>query len=79
MKNNLKQFKNKKKKGFTPIELIIVIAIIAIIAVIAIPRLVVQQDAKKFRYSKCKNIANAVTMAIAEGGEIFCSSNWVQI
>ena len=33
----LKQFKNKNKKGFTLIELVIVLAVLAIIALIAIP------------------------------------------
>ena len=66
MKNNLR---NKKKKGFTLIELIIVIAIIAILAAIAIPRFgSATQDAKlKSDIANAKNIANAVTMAIADG------------
>ncbi|WP_119864421.1 prepilin-type N-terminal cleavage/methylation domain-containing protein [Clostridium isatidis] len=66
MKNNLK---NKKKKGFTLIELIIVIAIIAIIAVIAIPRFgsATQNARRNSDIANAKNIANAVTMAIAEG------------
>lgn len=65
MKKNLKN----KKKGFTLIELIIVIAIIAIIAAIAIPRFgSAAKDAKASAdKANAKNIANAVTMAIAEG------------
>ena len=72
MKNNLR---NKKKKGFTLIELIIVIAIIAIIALIAIPRFGgAAQDARKSSdVANAKNIANAVTMAIAEGDPAFAS------
>ena len=34
-----KELRNKKRKGFTLIELIVVIAILAILALIAIPRL----------------------------------------
>ena len=66
MKNNLK---NKKKKGFTLIELIIVIAIIAIIALIAIPRFgKVSQDAKlKSDIANAKTIANATSALIADG------------
>ena len=65
MKKNLKN----KKKGFTLIELIIVIATIAIIAAIAIPRFgSAAKDAKASAdKANAKNIANAVTMAIAEG------------
>lgn len=71
MKKNLKN----KKKGFTLIELIIVIAIIAIIAAIAIPRFgSVTNDAKlKADIANAKTIANAVTMAIAEGDPAFAS------
>lgn len=71
MKKNLKN----KKKGFTLIELIIVIAIIAIIAAIAIPRFgSAAKDAKASAdKANAKNIANAVTMAIAEGEPAFSS------
>ena len=71
MKKNLKN----KKKGFTLIELIIVIAIIAIIAAIAIPRFgSAAKDAKASAdKANAKNIANAVTMAIAEGEAVFSS------
>lgn len=67
MKKNLKN----KKKGFTLIELIIVIAIIAIIAAIAMPRFGrATQDARRSSdIANAKNIANAVTMAIADGGD----------
>ena len=70
MKNNLR---NKKKKGFTLIELIIVIAIIALIALIALPRFGgAAQDARKnSELANAKNIANAVTMAIADGTNTF--------
>ena len=66
MKNNLR---NKKKKGFTLIELIIVIAIIAILAAIAIPRFgSATQDAKlKSDIANAKTIANATSALMAEG------------
>jgi len=66
MKNNLK---NKKKKGFTLIELIIVIAIIAIIAAIAIPKFgEVRKDAAfKSDIANAKTIANAATTLLADG------------
>ncbi|MCI6693724.1 MAG: prepilin-type N-terminal cleavage/methylation domain-containing protein [Clostridium sp.] len=66
MINNLK---NKKKKGFTLIELIIVIAIIAILAVLAIPKFgEVRKNANtKSDIANAKTIANAVTSLIADG------------
>lgn len=61
--------KKKKKKGFTLIELIIVIAIIAILAVIAIPRFgqVRRQANINADIANAKTIANAVSMALADG------------
>lgn len=66
MKNNLR---NKKKKGFTLIELIIVIAIIAIIAAIAIPKFgEVRKNANKNAdIANAKQIQGAVSMVIVEG------------
>ena len=65
----IKNLKNKKKKGFTLIELIIVIAIIAILAAIAIPKFGdVRRNANvKSDVANAKTIANAVTALIAEG------------
>ena len=64
----LKNLKNKKKKGFTLIELIIVIAIIAILAAVAIPKFgEVRKNANvKTDVANAKTIANAVTALIAE-------------
>ena len=66
MLNNLK---NKKKKGFTLIELIIVIAIIAILAAVAIPKFSsISKDAKiKSDIANAKTISNAVSALIADG------------
>ena len=66
MINNLK---NKKKKGFTLIELIIVIAIIAILAVVAIPKFgEVRKNANtKSDIANAKTIANAASALIADG------------
>lgn len=65
----LKNSKNKKKKGFTLIELIIVIAIIAILAAVAIPKFSsISKDAKiKSDIANAKTISNAVSALIAEG------------
>ena len=65
----LKNLKNKKKKGFTLIELIIVIAIIAILAAVAIPKFSsISRDAKiKSDIANAKTISNAVSALIAEG------------
>lgn len=65
----LKNLKNKKKKGFTLIELIIVIAIIAILAAVAIPKFTsISKDAKiKSDIANAKTISNAVSALIAEG------------
>ncbi|EGT3613710.1 prepilin-type N-terminal cleavage/methylation domain-containing protein [Clostridium perfringens] len=60
---------NKKKKGFTLIELIIVIAIIAILAAIAIPNfLSIQRKARvKADIASAKTIYDATSALIAEG------------
>lgn len=60
--------KNKKKKAFTLIELIIVIAVIAILAAIAIPKFgeVRKNAALKSDIANAKTIANAATALIAE-------------
>ena len=59
---------NKKKKGFTLIELIIVIAIIAILAAIAIPNFIsIQRDAKvKSDGASAKSIYDATSVLIAQ-------------
>ena len=69
---------NKKKKGFTLIELIIVIAIIAILAAIAIPNfLSIQRKAKvKADIASAKTIYDATSALIAEG-KIVPTSNGV--
>lgn len=60
---------NKKKKGFTLIELIIVIAIIAILAAIAIPNfLSIQRKSKvKADIASAKTVYDATSALIAEG------------
>ncbi|EGT0012996.1 TPA: prepilin-type N-terminal cleavage/methylation domain-containing protein [Clostridium perfringens] len=59
---------NKKKKGFTLIELIVVIAIIAILAAIAIPNyLSIQRDSKvKADVTSAKSIYDATSVLIAQ-------------
>ncbi|MDU7886074.1 MAG: prepilin-type N-terminal cleavage/methylation domain-containing protein [Clostridium perfringens] len=64
-----KKGQNKKKKGFTLIELIIVIAIIAILAAIAIPNfLSIQRKSRvKADIASAKTIYDATSALIAEG------------
>ena len=59
---------NKKKKGFTLIELIIVIAIIAILAAIAIPNfLSIQRKSKvKADVASAKNIYDVTSALVAD-------------
>lgn len=61
--------KNKKKKGFTLIELVIVLAVLAIIALIAIPNFTrVRNNAlKQADDTSCEQITNITQTAIAEG------------
>ena len=65
-KNELNQ---KKKKGFTLIELIIVIAVIAILAAVAIPKFSsIRRDAKVNNdVAAAKNIATVTSTLIANG------------
>ena len=61
--------KNKKKKGFTLIELIVVIAIIAIISLIAIPKVMGYQDSAKIKadIANAKTIATTTATLLADG------------
>lgn len=64
----IKSLKNKKKKGFTLIELIIVIAIIAILAAIAIPQFgnIRKKANVNADLANAKTIASVISVAIAD-------------
>ena len=64
----IKRANNKKKKGFTLIELIIVLAVMAIIALIAIPNFKAVRDNSKVKADKqsCETIERAVLMLVAD-------------
>lgn len=61
--------KNKKKKGFTLIELIIVLAVLAIIAAIAIPNFVAVRDNSKVKADtqSCETIKRSILVIVADG------------
>ncbi|WP_346929780.1 type II secretion system protein [Clostridium sp.] len=64
----IKRANNKKKKGFTLIELIIVLAVMAIIALIAIPNFTAVRDNSKIKADKqsCETIERTVLMLVAD-------------
>ena len=59
---------NKKKKGFTLIELIIVMAIMAILALVALPKFVGFKEIANHKHdvASAKTIANATSTLIAD-------------
>lgn len=69
----------KKKKGFTLVELIIVIAIIAVLIALAIPKFgtVIENSNQKADQATAKNIATIVAQEIAEGGHASVTSGVV--
>ncbi|MZK51677.1 prepilin-type N-terminal cleavage/methylation domain-containing protein [Clostridium beijerinckii] len=69
IKKKMSQISEKKKKGFTLIELIIVIAIIAILAAIALPKFGAAKHNADVAadQANAKIIATAVATAIANG------------
>ncbi len=64
----IKKGNNKKKKGFTLIELVIVLAVMAIIALIAIPNFsAVRQNSKvKADKQSCETVKRTVLMLTAD-------------
>lgn len=65
----IKRANQKKKKGFSLIELIIVLAVMAIIALIAIPNFTAVRENSKVKADtqSCETIDRAVLMLVADG------------
>lgn len=68
MKSNLALRKNKRKKGFTLIELIIVIAILAILAAVAVPNIsgLIKKASDATALAAAAEVANAINMYNAD-------------
>ncbi len=64
----IKRANNKKKKGFTLIELIIVLAVMAIIALIAIPNFAAVRNNSKVKADQqsCATIERTVLMLVSD-------------
>ncbi|MEG1255829.1 type II secretion system protein [Clostridium sp.] len=64
----IKRTNNKKKKGFTLIELIIVLAVMAIIALIAIPNFAAVRNNSKVKADKqsCETIERTILMLVSD-------------
>ncbi|HBL05359.1 MAG TPA: type II secretion system protein [Clostridium sp.] len=64
----IKRANNKKKKGFTLIELIIVLAVMAIIALIAIPNFAAVRNNSKNKadLQSCETIKRTVLMLVSD-------------
>jgi type IV pilus assembly protein PilA len=64
-----KKFSNKRKKGFTLIELMVVMAIIGILSSIAVPNFLGQKDEAKLKADQItsQNIALAVKSELIKG------------
>ncbi|MEG2288731.1 MAG: prepilin-type N-terminal cleavage/methylation domain-containing protein [Clostridium sp.] len=64
----IKKGNNKKKKGFTLIELIIVLAVMAIIALIAIPNFAAVRENSKAKADKqsCETVKRTVLMLVSD-------------
>ncbi|MEG0307761.1 MAG: prepilin-type N-terminal cleavage/methylation domain-containing protein [Clostridium sp.] len=64
----IKRGNNKKKKGFTLIELIIVLAVMAIIALIAIPNFAAVRENSKVKADKqsCETIERTILMLVSD-------------
>jgi len=68
---------NKKNKGFTLIEMVVVLAIIAILIAIAVPQVLRQINKAKINADKAnaKNIATAIQQWVSDGNTSL-STTW---
>lgn len=79
MKNLINKMNQKKRRGFTLIELIIVIAIIAILAAVALPKFAeIRENANvKADISNAKSIQNEVIALISDDKIVTTASSTV--
>ena len=70
MNTKVTKKQNKKRKGFTLVELIVVVAIIAILALIAVPRFVNMTESAKVSTFESNHgvLKSAITMFAADNG-----------
>ncbi|WP_241243462.1 type II secretion system protein [Caldicellulosiruptor changbaiensis] len=71
---------NKKNKGFTLIEMVVVLAIIAVLIAIAVPQVLKQINKAKINADKAnaKSIATAIQQYVGDGNTV-TQTTWNQV